>query len=48
LRYGKAYVDPGANYYEERYRQRSIANLRRRADALGLTLVEAGVEGGAS
>jgi transposase len=48
LRYGAAYVDPGANYYEERYRQRSIANLRRRAEAPGLTLVEGGVEGRAS
>jgi transposase len=48
LRHGSAYVDPGANYYEERYRQRSIANLRRRADALGLTLVEGQVAAGAS
>ena len=35
LRYGVAYVDPGVDYYEERYRQRMIDNLRRRADALG-------------
>jgi transposase len=48
LRHGSAYVDPGANDYEERYRQRSIANLRRRADALGLTLVEGQVAAGAS
>ncbi|WP_438032774.1 IS110 family transposase [Sorangium sp. So ce204] len=48
LRHGSAYVDPGANYYEERYRQRSIANLRRRADALGLTLVEGQAAAGAS
>jgi transposase len=41
LRHGTAYVDPGANYYEERYRQRTITNLRRRADALGFALVEA-------
>ena len=41
LRHGAAYVDPGANYYEERYRQRTITNLRRRADALGFALVEA-------
>jgi transposase len=40
LRHGTAYVDPGANYYEERYRQRTITNLRRRADALGFALVE--------
>jgi hypothetical protein len=41
LRYGKAYVDPGADYYEERYRKRTIENLRRRADALGFSLVQA-------
>lgn len=41
LRHGKAYADPGANYYEERYRQRSLDNLRRRASALGFTLVQA-------
>jgi transposase len=40
VRHGKAYVDPGARYYEERYRARSIDNLRRRADALGFSLVE--------
>lgn len=40
LRYGMAYVDPGASYYEERYRQRVLANLRRRAEALGFALVE--------
>ena len=41
LRHGAAYVDPGANYYEERYRRRTIENLRRRADALGFSLIEA-------
>lgn len=41
LRHGAAYVDPGANYYEERYRQRTVTNLRRRAEALGFALVEA-------
>jgi transposase len=41
LRHGMAYVDPGATYYEERYRQRTIEGLRRRADALGFQLVEA-------
>lgn len=45
LRHGMAYVDPGANYYEERYRQRTIANLRRRADALGFTLIQAATPG---
>ena len=27
LRYGMKYVDPGAEYYEERYRQRVLNNL---------------------
>jgi len=48
LRHGTAYVDPGANYYEERYRERAVRNLRRRADALGLTLVEGEAIEGAS
>ncbi len=45
LRHGTAYVDPGATAYEERYRQRSVDNLRRRAKGLGFELVPAGVEG---
>ncbi len=32
LRYGMEYVDPGAAYYEERYRQRVLNNLTRRAE----------------
>jgi hypothetical protein len=39
LRFGLAYVDPGASYYETRYRQRVIQNLQRRARDLGFTLV---------
>ncbi len=39
LRYGTAYVDPGATAYEERYRQRSVKNLQRRAKSLGFALV---------
>jgi transposase len=39
LRYGLAYVDPGASYYEERYRQRVIHNLQRRAKHIGFALV---------
>jgi transposase len=42
LRHGAAYVDPGVDYYEERFRRRTLDNLRRRADALGYRLVEAG------
>ncbi|MFZ6186095.1 IS110 family transposase [Nannocystis pusilla] len=41
LRYGVSYVDPGASAYEERYRQRSVDNLRRRARGLGFELVTA-------
>ncbi len=40
LRYGQKYVDPGASYYEERYRQRVVKNLRRRAASLGYVLQE--------
>ena len=40
LRYGMAYVDPGATYYEERYRQRVLNNLRRCAQSLGYVLQE--------
>jgi len=39
LRFGMAYVDPGTSYYEERYRQRVIHNLHRRAKSLGFTLI---------
>lgn len=40
LRYGMAYVDPGASYYEDRYRKRVLKNLRRRAASLGFALQE--------
>lgn len=46
LRYGRAYCDPGADYYEERYRERVLQNLTRRAKELGYHLEptpEAGV-----
>ena len=39
LRFGMTYADPGASSYEERYRQRVIHNLHRRAKDLGFTLV---------
>lgn len=35
LRHGMIYTDPGASYYEDRYRQRVLANLKRRAKAPG-------------
>ena len=40
LRYGMEYADPGASYYEARYRERVVFNLRRRAKSLGFTLTE--------
>ena len=38
LRHGMAYADPGASCYEERYKQRVLASLRRRAKSLGYVL----------
>jgi hypothetical protein len=32
------YADPGASYYEERYRRRVLTNLQRRAKAFGYVL----------
>ena len=41
VRHGMDYSDPGTSYYEERYRARVLANLRRRAKSLGFVLQEA-------
>jgi len=38
LRHGIGYADPGASYYGDRYRQRVLANLKRRAKSLGYAL----------
>jgi transposase len=38
LRHGMGYADPGASYYEERYHQRVLSNIRRRAKSLGYVL----------
>lgn len=38
LRHGMAYIDPGATYYEDLYRQRVLHNLQRRAKSLGFGL----------
>ena len=38
LRHGMAYRDPGADHYEEQYRSRVLANLKRRAKSLGFVL----------
>jgi transposase len=35
LRHDMSYVDPGAAYYEDRYKQRVLNNLQRRAKSLG-------------
>ncbi len=39
LRYGQDYVDAGAEYYENQYRQRALRNARSRATQLGYHLV---------
>jgi transposase len=36
---GASYVDQGQDYYEERYRQRVLFHLKKKAAALGLELV---------
>lgn len=48
LRYGIDYEDPGAASYEERYRQRLLKGLRRRAKELGYELSEIPATGGVS
>lgn len=51
LRFGLAYSDPGADHYEQRYRERVLYNLHRRARQLGYTLIEttaASASGGVS
>jgi hypothetical protein len=40
LRFGESYVEEGADAYENRYRERRIKNLKRRARELDLELVE--------
>jgi hypothetical protein len=41
LKYGKTYVDRGAEYYQEQYRATMLKNLKRRAKQLGFAVVEA-------
>ena len=38
VRHGVEYVDPGASFYETRYRKRVVDNLHRRAKAFGFVL----------
>lgn len=39
LKNGSEYVDPGRDYYEQRYRERSMKSLNKRATALGFQLI---------
>jgi len=52
LRHGMSYADPGASYYEDRYRQRVLSNLQRRAKSMGFVLQQqaepAGAQAGVS
>ena len=41
MRRGMDYVDPGASYYETRYRERVVKTLHRRAKALGFVMLAA-------
>ena len=36
---GEEYMDQGQRYYEERYRERVLWNLTRRAEKMGMRLV---------
>ena len=39
LTQGQEYTDRGQDYFEERYRQRVLHNLARKAKAMGLQLI---------
>ena len=41
MRHDMDYVDPGASYYETRYRERVVKNLHHRAKALGYIMLAA-------
>lgn len=45
MRFGMRYEDPGANRYEQQYRERVIKQLHRRAAAFGFTLQETPLQG---
>ncbi len=36
---GDAYTDPGVDAYEQRYRDRMLQNLKKKAQAFGLELI---------
>ena len=40
LKYGTDYVDLGLEYYEQKYRQRVLKNLKTRARLLGYELIQ--------
>lgn len=44
VRYGMDYVDPGADQYEQKYRQRVLKNLHRKAAEFGFKLESIGTE----
>ena len=49
LRYGTAYVDAGQRAYEQKYRDRVLTNLQRKAKAFGYQLVHVeGIDSGAA
>ena len=41
LKYRDQYIDPGQDYYEQKYRERIVKNLQRKAKELGMQLVPA-------
>ncbi len=41
LKYQREFSDPGVDYYEQRYQQRVLKNLKRKAAQLGYTLIPA-------
>src|SRR2546426_10358763 len=41
MRFGRDYRDPGASHYEQKYRERVVKQLHRRAAEFGFTLQEA-------
>jgi len=38
MRFGMAYQDPGADHYEQKYQERVVKGLHRRAAEFGFTL----------
>ncbi|HCC3205985.1 TPA: IS110 family transposase, partial [Legionella pneumophila] len=40
LRHGVDYIESGQAYYDEKYRERMIKNLKRKATEFGMSLIE--------